>query len=343
MTLGGVTGLQDCLLLPPVRATVEDASSREYLLLTCLRMQAQVGTRPVGVCVDNLQQCFQGVARALQAALPTKVTLFYGNDWDHSDDTVPENGEIYIHMSKYKALGIFLCEDPLHVYKRLLESVNFASRESAFLARSLQVLLGSWNPARRLSPKEAQEVKRDNSNISWIYFEDWELSRQPVVTDVLRSYFKGFPFPRNAEEILWKSLSQTWVHPETKKKLPLCSKIIVYRDVLKSISGSALTKDAVPALYTQDLTTKEIEEEMETLGDFFQDPVFAETRGGAQASWFQQQLKFLRHFRQRPVVPRGGSEGQTKVKPGSLKEPAGNDAFLKTLRLQSSPVVANGN
>ena len=156
MTLGGVTGLQDCLLLPPVRAKTEDSCSREYLLLTCLRLHVQAGTRPMGICVDNLEQCFQAIARSLQAAYPAQVQLCYGEEWPLPHEA--EDGHIYIQMTQKKSLGIWLCEDPLHCYKRILDSINFASREAAFLARSLQVLLSTWNPARRIHGKTEFEI-----------------------------------------------------------------------------------------------------------------------------------------------------------------------------------------
>ena len=101
MTLGGVTGLQDCLLLPPVRAKTEDSCSREYLLLTCLRLHVQAGTRPMGICVDNLEQCFQAIARSLQAAYPAQVQLCYGEEWPLPHEA--EDGHIYIQMTQKKA------------------------------------------------------------------------------------------------------------------------------------------------------------------------------------------------------------------------------------------------
>ena len=47
------------------------------------------------------------------------------------------------------AWGVEVGEDPLHVYKRLLESLDFRSREAVFAARCLQALLSPTNAANR--------------------------------------------------------------------------------------------------------------------------------------------------------------------------------------------------
>ena len=341
MTLGGITGLQDCLLLPPVRAHVEDNYAREYLVLTCLRMQAQAGTRPKGIAVDNLEQCFQGIARCLQAAFPAQVHLLYGEEWPLADGVEPEDDQIYIQMSQKKTAGIWLCEDPLHCYKRLMEAVNFASREAPFLARSLQALLASWNPARRLYGKEYLAIgKKMPIHISWIHFTPWEMDRPSVVSDVLTSYFCGLGFPPSAHEVLLRDFKAEWRHPQTDKVLPSCSKVVIYRDVAKAAEKDHV-KDCIKTGYSPDLVVAEIEQEFDALKVLFAERLFAskqQVEGSASGTWYKQQLKYLRHFRQRPVH----SASHTKVKPGTEDEPAGGHNFSRVVDLQSSPTVTNG-
>ena len=86
----------------------------------------------MGIAVDSLDQSFHTIARLLQACWPAQVQFVYGENWSFADDYEPPDGQIYIHMTLKKCLGILLCEDPLHVYKRLLESIDSASNESAF-------------------------------------------------------------------------------------------------------------------------------------------------------------------------------------------------------------------
>ncbi len=96
--------------------------------------------------------------------------------------------------------------------------------------------------------------------------------------------------------------------------------------------GSELSRYPVvtdfPLLYFPGLSFQHNTEEIlwkglspsQTIGDFFQGPVFAETR--------EEELKLLGssfiHFRPCPVVLRASNEGQTHVEPKSLKEPTGN-------------------
>ena len=292
MTLGGITGLQDCLLLPPVRVKVEDGMGREHMLFTCLRILAQANTRPMGICVDNLEQCFQQIGRTLQAAYPAQVVLASGDDWPP--------GDIVVHLKKKQARGILLGEDPLHVYKRLLDSLNFRSREAAFAARSLQCLLGSWNPTWRLRGQQEIRIgQKLPEDLSWVHFSQWEMTRAPALQDVLAAYFGGFAFPPAAADVLLQCLKDTWTHPGTKKPVPSCCKVVIYRELARACKHSV--KDCAPKLFSEPLTVLEIQQEMDMIGDFFQDSVFAGTRGGAQGLWFAQQLRYLKHFRQRPV------------------------------------------
>ena len=240
-----------------------------------------------------------------------------------------------------KTAGVWLCEDPLHCYKRLLESINFASREAAFLARSLQVLLSTWNPARRIYGKDDLQIGKKMSNrISWIHFTPWELSRPAEVADVLRSYFQGFSFPPNAADLLLRDFKRDWHHPHTQKLLPSCCKVVIYRDVARATDKKNL-KDCVKLVYEKDLKVTEVEAEFTRLADCFSDRLFEATRGGAggaRGGWWQQQLKYLRHFRQRPVQ----STTQSKVKPGSVDEAAGGDNFSRVVASQKNPAVTHG-
>jgi hypothetical protein len=58
-------------------------------------------------------------------------------------------GGILVDVTQQRAVGVELGQDPLHVYMRLLEELDFGSLESAWAVRCLRKLLTSWNPAQR--------------------------------------------------------------------------------------------------------------------------------------------------------------------------------------------------
>lgn len=212
-----------------------------------------------------------------------------------------------------------------------------------FLARSLQSLLGTWNPSRRRRDDKDKDLnigKKLPPGTSWIHFAQWELSRPPRVSDILKAYFGGFSFPHNAADILFRGINQVWKRPKTNKELPRCCKIVLYRDVAQA-SPQQCVADCLSTLCNCDLTPDEITLELGLLRDFFKKRVFADTRGGAQGSWWQQQLKYLKHFRQRPVLHRDGARS-AKVTPGTVENVAGGNQFQKAASLQSDNVVVNG-
>lgn len=204
-------------------------------------------------------------------------------------------------------------------------------------------MLASWNPARReWHINEIELGRRMPKNAQWILLEDWELRRPPNLADVLGAYFEGRSFPRTSFNILKSALSETWYHPAKGLRVPLSVKTLIYRDVARASQVKVTMHD----VYLGDLTLEEIETELHLLADFFACAVFNFIHPGAarQALWMQQQLRYLRHQRQRPVFPRNGTGAgvQKKVPPGSLQEPAGDAALRKVLVNQAKPVILQG-
>jgi len=242
--------------------------------------------RPIGICVDDWASSFGQIARVLQAAFPGQVLLTSGPSWP----PCVEHWPVAINMQTRQTRGIHIGQDPLHVYKRLLESLSWRSRESAFAGRCLQSLLGSWNPAKRMQGmKDLHLGKKMPKNLhSWIHFTDWELTRAPTLKDVLNSYFNGFTSPRQAFLILSESVAVEWTHPQKGCSLPLCVKAIIMKDVGNAAKiGRQDILGAVKCLYGEiDLTADEIASELDSLAECFQNTLFQETRGGPPINWF---------------------------------------------------------
>lgn len=57
-------------------------------------------------------------------------------------------------------------------------------------------------------------------NIFWIYLKEWDLSPEPAVADIT----SGFLISARGEAFPSRDLSHTWVHRQTKKKLPFVPK-----------------------------------------------------------------------------------------------------------------------
>lgn len=343
-TLGGITGLSDVLLLPPLYATGEDSKAKDKLLLTVMRLHACNGTRPIGIVVDDLSHSWSQLVRTLSAAFPATVHLVSGQEWPVQTAKWLEEEHVVVNETLQEAKGIRLAQDPLHIYKRLVESLNFRSRESSFAGRTLQALLASWNPAGRMHSRKEVALGQKMPRVpSWIHFDQWEATRPPSLSDVLSSYFFCSSFPPSAFNILASAVAVDWPHPSGQWKLPLCAKVVLLRDVGRAASRSEADIDAtIHAMYPVDLTVDEILSELRLLQEALQQRLFRGSLGGASGLWFQQQMQYLKHFRKRPVFKRDGSDGPAKVKPGSQDEAAGDGNFIHVLQLQTKPLIVQG-
>lgn len=111
-TFGGITGLHDTLLMPPMMVDAESGSTQDQMLITCMRLQAQSGCRPLAICVDDVEHSFLTVSRALQAAFPSQVKLVTGEDNEVTDWVRKGNVLINVSNSKKNMLGRLHCPRP---------------------------------------------------------------------------------------------------------------------------------------------------------------------------------------------------------------------------------------
>ena len=179
----------------------------------------------MAINVDDIEKSFSAVAASLEISFPGLVLPFNSA----SDDPLPrwakqhlDGGGILLDRERRMALGTYIGEDPLHVYKRLLQALDFTSRESAFAARSLQALLACTNPSNRhcFGDEELLGAPRALPRSAlWMFFDEWEFRRPPAVEDILRAYFLGLPFPPTAAAVLRDGLMQPWTHPEITRTL----------------------------------------------------------------------------------------------------------------------------
>ena len=200
-TFGGITGLDDIPLLPPLYSIKENRCEKEKLLLAALTLMHMDGRRPMGFNTDNLPADFAMVISCLQAVLPCGTVVLQNNPTADMVRTQLRLGHILVDKVNFKVFGFELGEDPLHVYMRLLAAVHLPSREAAWLIRCLRKALGSWNPLVRVGHESANH---ENSRDEEVYAADdnaesgGDACAVVSLPDILATYFNGKRLPRTA-------------------------------------------------------------------------------------------------------------------------------------------------
>lgn len=86
-------------------------------------------------------------AAALQTSFPALVRRRFVASWSplSADDLqFIHDGGIILDKDHFAAWGVWLGQDPLHVYFRLIESLDWQSWDAAYAVRCLRKLLQSW-------------------------------------------------------------------------------------------------------------------------------------------------------------------------------------------------------
>lgn len=111
------------------------------------RLAARAGTRPLAISFDDLDRSWTTAASALLTAFPALVRRRFVAPWNPLSDDDQEflhEGGIILDKDHFASWGIWLCQDPLHVYFRLIESLDWRSWDAAWAVRSARKLLQSW-------------------------------------------------------------------------------------------------------------------------------------------------------------------------------------------------------
>ena len=148
--LGGVTGLDDVDVLPDLYTHEESRKTKELLLMTCLSLMRLDGLRPIGCNTDNLAADFNMVVSVLEATqAPNTVVVYENCPMETVVNEHVEAGQIVVSCRDSRIYGFEAGQDGLHVYKRLVTSINLTSVEAAWGIRCLRKMLGSWSPLTR--------------------------------------------------------------------------------------------------------------------------------------------------------------------------------------------------
>ena len=199
----GCTGLGDTPLLPPLFTNVEDTYTLTLLLNVYLRLCQRAGVRPVGIQVDDLAANFSGITEALRAFFPAKVSIesvsqVMGLTPQQKDFL--DSGGIIIDRNSFTCHNLLLGQDPLHVFFRLTEKVNWKSMDGAFALRCLRKMLRSWN-FEEVGAEDHTAFSRsdDKSSVSWMNFTEQGCGSH---ADIVEAYFRGTEMPLSSFDSL---------------------------------------------------------------------------------------------------------------------------------------------
>ena len=188
------------------------------------RLAAQAGVRPIAVCFDDLDRSWLAVASAVEAAFPGLVRrgcLDPAQEMSEDDRRfVDVDGGVIIDKARFLAAGIFIGQDALHVYFRLVESLEWRSWDAAWSMRVARKLLQAWSRAGR-DHVRAEHVEDPVDSSPWLQLG---LCVARDAEEVLTCYFHGRPLPQNAFALLEAQRANTWRHPDTSAILPTCAK-----------------------------------------------------------------------------------------------------------------------
>ena len=214
---------------------------------------------------------------------------------------------ILVDRDDRKVYGIELAEDPLHVYKRLVDGLTMLSRECAFAIRCLRKFLGSCNPAVRVGEDEDPSSKKADEAVYVDAVSAWRAPRpeQSTLAAVLTCYFSGHPLGPGAWEVLVSSAGQAWSHPWHAAVLPPCARAVILDDAARAsglFGGSRRTaaSAAYPRAYAPFPTADSFRDDLQQLETLLQQVSFAKAAHGGGGAWHVAQVRFLSRTRKRP-------------------------------------------
>ena len=101
---------------------------------------------------DDIERSFGMAVSVLELALPGLVKRKFVASWSpltDADKDFINSGGIIIDVAHCKVHGIFVGQDALHIYFRIVERIDWNSRDAAWALRCARKLLRSWNYAPR--------------------------------------------------------------------------------------------------------------------------------------------------------------------------------------------------
>ncbi|CAJ1393591.1 unnamed protein product [Effrenium voratum] len=303
--------------------------------------------------VDDLDASFNLVACALELALPASVQKTHLSASEGHTEEQQEflnNGGILIDSRSKQMAGFLLGQDPLHVYFRLVEAVDFRSIDSAFLLRCLRKLLRSWNYELEVTgvDQELEHVRAERTHdaLPWLAVcSSNHLQEAATLPDILRSYFHGSVIPSNAHAILLRSVAFEWNHPDSGIMLPQCAKAVILDDIGRKTSMAGMSRAEVAkavhaAVHTGPLTPENICKELGLLHGFAAHRLFEGMTAAGSLEWERAQFQYLKRVRKRPGGLKGSQVTPTRVWDSS--KVAGGHNFAKAVQLQQKPLIVRG-
>ena len=207
----GCTGLEDVPLLPPLFTNVEDTYTRTLVLQVYLRLCARAQVKPVGIQVDDLESSFHLLTTALQAAMPALVRteLIYRHEGLGAErQKWIDDGGVIIDQVHHRVYGLLLGQDPLHIFFRLSQAIEWQSLDSAWALRCLRKLLRSWNfEAASAGEDEGFARAEQHHDLVWIHVSD---ASEASVAQILKAYFGSSSVPSCAWDVLSKTVHEAW-------------------------------------------------------------------------------------------------------------------------------------
>ena len=211
------------------------------------RLASRAGVRPMALSFDDLDRSWATAANALQIAFPSLVRRRFisrHNPMTQEDHDFLAAGGIILDKDHFEAHGVFLGQDPLHVYFRLVESIEWRSWDACFAMRCARKLLQGWAQVEsQLDDHVRAELEEHHDAMEWLQLRD-EAADDCGVDAILRSYFRGSVLPRNAGTVLLQQRADLWQHPDSGHALPLCAKAVVLEDLLRKESPARLRAEA---------------------------------------------------------------------------------------------------
>lgn len=205
------TGLSDCPLLPPLFTDIEDSYSQALILQVYLRLCSRAGVRPIGVAVDDLAASWRLLSRTLTASMPAIVRTAFVYDTEGLSEEQQnwiDTGGILIDQDHHKVYGLLVAQDPLHVFFRLSQAIDWKSMDSAWSLRALRKLLRGWNYETEDMPDESFARAEHNHDLPWLVVDD--NADSSTVHDILVAYFSGLAVPYCAFDVLAASVDEAY-------------------------------------------------------------------------------------------------------------------------------------
>lgn len=242
----GCTGLQDVPLLPPLFTNVEDTYTRTLVLQVYLRLCVRAQIRPVGIQVDDLEGSFGLLTSALQSSMPALVrtALVYQHEGLNPEQRQwIQDGGVIIDQTQKVVYGMLVGQDPLHVFFRLSQHIDWQSLDSAYALRCLRKLLRSWNYEDLAAGQDEGFARAENQHdLPWITISD---EANASVDDVLSAYFHVQACPQCAFDVLAVAVDEAWNHPISKVPMPRCAKAVILDDLARKTTMAGETRSKV--------------------------------------------------------------------------------------------------